>query len=121
MSGATHSKRVQRSVVPYDAELLSVTRVPIRAVRGDVTQLDSRLVRQQCTMSGRTATWRQPVHSTFVLTVNDQVGRLTSDLDSRTRARTGYKSLKCGEAPFSSVREQSGPQDCVDTFLPTPV
>ena len=86
-----------------------MTRVPVRAVRGAVTQLDSRLVRQLCTMSGRTATWKQPVHSTFVLTVNDQVGRLTSDLDSAVRARTGYKSLKCGEAPFSIVREQSVP------------
>ena len=94
--------------------------MPVRAVRGVVTQLDSRLVRQQCTMSGRTATWRQPVHSTFVLTVNDQVGRLTSDLDSRTRARTGYQSLTCGEAPFSSVREQSVPQTCVGTFAPHP-
>ena len=74
-----------------------------------MTQLDSRLVRQLCTMSGRTATWKQPVHSTFVLTVNDQVGRLPSDQDSPMRARTGYKSLKCGEAPFSSVREEFGP------------
>ena len=82
--------------------------MPIRAVRGVVTQLDSRLVRQQCTMSGRTATWKQPVHSTFVLTVNDQVGRLPSDQVSPMRARTGYKSLKCGEAPFSSVREEFG-------------
>ena len=86
-----------------------------------MTQLDSRLVRQLCTMSGRTATWKQPVHSTFVLTVNDQVGRLPSDQDSPMRARTGYKSLKCGEAPFSSVREEIVPEDCVDTFLPTPV
>ena len=94
--------------------------MPVRAVRGAVTQLDSRLVRQLCTMSGRTATWKQPVHSTFVLTVNDQVGRLTSDLDSAVRARTGYQSLTCGEAPFSSVREEIVPEDCVDTFLPTP-
>ena len=71
-----------------------------------MTQLDSRLVRQLCTMSGRTATWKQPVHSTFALTVNDQVGGLPSDQDSPMRARTGYKSLKCGEAPFSSVREE---------------
>eukprot|EP00966_Prymnesium_polylepis_P085771 1985588-Prymnesium_polylepis.1 len=47
-------------VVPFDAgRLLSVTRVQICAARGAVTQLDSQLVRQQCTMSGRTATWRQ--------------------------------------------------------------
>eukprot|EP00966_Prymnesium_polylepis_P019951 459829-Prymnesium_polylepis.1 len=36
-------------------------------------------------MSGRTATWRQPVHSTFFLTVNDRVGPLASDQDSRLR------------------------------------
>ena len=29
------------------------------------------------------------------------------------------QSLTCGEAPFSSVREEIVPQDCVDTFLPT--
>jgi hypothetical protein len=46
---------------------------------------------------------------------------LTSDLDSAVRARTGYQSLTCGEAPFSSVREESVPQDYVGTFLPTPV
>eukprot|EP00966_Prymnesium_polylepis_P241324 5580777-Prymnesium_polylepis.1 len=34
---------------------------------------DSRLVRQQCTMTERTATWRQSVHSTLVCSpVNDQ-------------------------------------------------
>eukprot|EP00966_Prymnesium_polylepis_P205588 4764246-Prymnesium_polylepis.1 len=33
---------------------------------------DDPAVRQQCTMSGRTSTWRQPVHSTFVLTVNER-------------------------------------------------
>eukprot|EP00966_Prymnesium_polylepis_P088641 2051361-Prymnesium_polylepis.1 len=37
----------------------SVIRVPVRGERSAVTQLDSRLVRQRCTMSGRTATWRQ--------------------------------------------------------------
>ena len=93
--------------MPYDADrLLSVTRVPIRAVRGAVTQLDSRLVRQLCTMSGRTATWKQPVHSTFVLTVNERAGRLTSDQDSRLRTCMGFKCLTRGEAPFSSVREE---------------
>ena len=45
----------------------------------------------------------------------------TRDLDSAVRARTGYQSLTCGEAPFSGVREQSVPEDCVGTFLPTPV
>ena len=107
--------------MPYDADrLLSVTRVPIRAVRRAVTQLDSRLVRQQCTMSGRTATWKQPVYSTFVLTVNEQVGRLTSDLDSAVRARTGYQSLTCGEAPFSSVREEFGPHENLGPLGPVP-
>jgi hypothetical protein len=52
------SKRVLLSVAPYDADrLFSATRVPVRAMRGAVTQLDSRLVRQQrqCgTKSGRT-------------------------------------------------------------------
>ena len=95
--------------------------MPVRAVRGAVTQLDSRLVRQLCTMSGRTATWKQPVYSTCVLTVNDQVGRLPSDQDSRLRTCMGFKCLTRGEAPFSSVPEQSVPGDCVDTFLPTPV
>eukprot|EP00966_Prymnesium_polylepis_P083355 1931028-Prymnesium_polylepis.1 len=62
----------RRSVAPYDADrLLYVTRVPVRAVRGAVAQLDSRLVRQQCIMSGRTATWRKSVHSTIVIAVND--------------------------------------------------
>ena len=79
-----------RSVESHDTDrLLSVTRALIRAVRGAVTQLDSRLVRQQRTMSGRTATWKQLVHSTFVLTVNDQVGLLTNGgLHSAVRART---------------------------------
>jgi hypothetical protein len=86
-----------------------------------MTQLDSRLVRQQCTMSGRTATWKQPVHNTFMVTVKDQAGLLTNGLHSTVRARTAYQSLTCGEAPFSSVREQIVPGDCVDTFLPTPV
>eukprot|EP00966_Prymnesium_polylepis_P059961 1390892-Prymnesium_polylepis.1 len=36
-------------------------------------------------------------------------------------ARTAYQSLTCGEALFSSVRAQIVPEDCVDTFLPTPV
>eukprot|EP00966_Prymnesium_polylepis_P113223 2618364-Prymnesium_polylepis.1 len=63
-------------------------------------------------MSGRTATWKQPVHSTFVITVNDQVGLLTNGFHSAVRACTAYQSLTCGEAPFLSVR---------DTFLPTPV
>ena len=71
-----------------------------------MTQLDSRLVRQQRTMSGRTATWKQPVHTTFVITVNDQVGLLTNGPHSAVRARTAYQSLTCGEAPFSSVREE---------------
>eukprot|EP00966_Prymnesium_polylepis_P093346 2161030-Prymnesium_polylepis.1 len=56
-------------------------------------------------MSGRTATWRQPVHSTFTLTVNERVGRLPSDQNSRLRTRTGYNSLTCGKAPFCSVRD----------------
>eukprot|EP00966_Prymnesium_polylepis_P233095 5390793-Prymnesium_polylepis.1 len=46
-------------------------------------------------MSGRTHR-RQPVRSTFMRTVNDQVGRLPSD-HVRLRARTGYNSLTCGE------------------------
>eukprot|EP00966_Prymnesium_polylepis_P291778 6738860-Prymnesium_polylepis.1 len=37
-------RSVGRSVAPYDADrLLYETRVPVRAVRGAVTQLDSRL------------------------------------------------------------------------------
>eukprot|EP00966_Prymnesium_polylepis_P262341 6059646-Prymnesium_polylepis.1 len=56
-------------------------------------------------MSGRTATWKQPVHSTFVLTVNKQVGRSTPDVDSCTHARTGYQSLtshvRRSATPFS--------------------
>eukprot|EP00966_Prymnesium_polylepis_P250595 5794701-Prymnesium_polylepis.2 len=71
---------------------------------------DSRLVRQLCTMSRRTAWWRQPVHSTSTLTVNERVGRLPSDKDSRLRIRTGYNSLTCGKAPFCSVRDYPGPQ-----------
>eukprot|EP00966_Prymnesium_polylepis_P036386 844174-Prymnesium_polylepis.1 len=51
-------------------------------------------------MSGRTATWRQPFHSTFTFTVNDQVCRLTSNKDSSMRTRTGYNSLTRDKAPF---------------------
>eukprot|EP00966_Prymnesium_polylepis_P011764 270406-Prymnesium_polylepis.1 len=55
-----------------------------------------------------------------MVTVKDQAGLLTNGLHSTVRARTAYQSLTCGEAPFSSVREQIVPGDCVDTFLPTP-
>eukprot|EP00966_Prymnesium_polylepis_P300373 6941216-Prymnesium_polylepis.1 len=41
-------------------------------------------------MSGQTATWRQPVHSTFTLTVSKQVCRLPSDQDSPMRTRKLY-------------------------------
>eukprot|EP00966_Prymnesium_polylepis_P236885 5478547-Prymnesium_polylepis.1 len=61
-------------------------------------------------MSGRTATWKQPVYSTFVLTVNGQVGLLTNGLHSAVRTRTAYQSLTCGEAPFSCVREEIVPE-----------
>eukprot|EP00966_Prymnesium_polylepis_P333766 7389189-Prymnesium_polylepis.1 len=46
-------------------------------------------------MSGRTATWKEPVHSTFVVTVNDQVGLLTNGFHSAMRACTAYQSLTC--------------------------
>eukprot|EP00966_Prymnesium_polylepis_P167193 3864989-Prymnesium_polylepis.1 len=51
-------KNSARPGVSPSSRLSSVTRLPVRAVRGAVTQLNSWLVRQQCTMSGRTATWR---------------------------------------------------------------
>jgi hypothetical protein len=101
-----HGKRVPRSVAPYDADrLLYVTRVPIRAVGGAVTQLNSRLVRQLCTMSsGRTATWRQPVHSTFTRP-GGPFDVEPRQFNAHSHRRTGYNSLTFGKAPFCSVRD----------------
>eukprot|EP00966_Prymnesium_polylepis_P097169 2250566-Prymnesium_polylepis.2 len=44
-------------------------------------------------MSGRTATWRQTVHSTFMFTVNERVGRLPSDQASRLQGRLRTREL----------------------------
>ena len=46
-------------------------------------------------MSGRTATWKQPVHSTFVLTVNDQVGRLPLNLLLHDSFAVAWRSFVC--------------------------
>eukprot|EP00966_Prymnesium_polylepis_P242563 5608995-Prymnesium_polylepis.1 len=56
-------------------------------------------------MSGRPATWKQPVLSTFVITVNNRgVGLLTNGLHSAVRARTAYQSIACGEAPSLDLK-----------------
>eukprot|EP00966_Prymnesium_polylepis_P305513 7060187-Prymnesium_polylepis.1 len=60
-------------------------------------------------MCGRTATWRQPVHSTFVVTVNDQLGRLPSDQDSRLRTPRALH-VSCGRnTALQSAREEIVP------------
>jgi hypothetical protein len=85
---------VPLSVASPDADRLSsVIRVPVRAVRGAVTQLDSRLVRQQCTMRldepdcHVEAACSQYVHTHCG---RKRVGRLLSDQDSRLRTRELY-------------------------------
>eukprot|EP00966_Prymnesium_polylepis_P040357 936624-Prymnesium_polylepis.1 len=50
-------------------------------------------------MSRRTATWRQSVHSTFVVTMNERVGRLPSDQDSRLRNRELYTARAVAKQP----------------------
>eukprot|EP00966_Prymnesium_polylepis_P059282 1374228-Prymnesium_polylepis.1 len=63
-------------------------------------------------MSGRTglpretcAVWRQPVYSTFTLTVNELVGRLPSDQDSPLRTRTGDNNLTCGKGQSAILHQ----------------
>eukprot|EP00966_Prymnesium_polylepis_P272645 6299144-Prymnesium_polylepis.1 len=55
-------------------------------------------------MSGRTATWRQLVHSTFV-TVNERVGRLSSDQASAMRTRELY-TTRAIATQYRRVRER---------------
>eukprot|EP00966_Prymnesium_polylepis_P006796 156605-Prymnesium_polylepis.1 len=61
------------------------------------------------TLSGRTATWRQPV--------NDQVGHLTSDLDSAMRTRTFYSSPHVGAAKRHSQECAEGVWSPAETCL----
>eukprot|EP00966_Prymnesium_polylepis_P039370 913612-Prymnesium_polylepis.1 len=61
-------------------------------------------------MSGRTATWRQPVHSTFATTVNERVGRLPWDQDlhcalaSSTRlVRLRHSIAECARGSWKEI------------------
>jgi hypothetical protein len=79
--------------------------VPIRAVRGAVTQIDSRLVRQQCTMSGRTAVEAACSQHVFI-TVNERVGRLPSDQDLHCALASSIYTARAVATQHRRVRER---------------
>eukprot|EP00966_Prymnesium_polylepis_P185323 4295564-Prymnesium_polylepis.1 len=69
-------------------------------------------------MSGWTATWRLPVHSIFVLTVNERVGRLSSDQVQEMRTRELYTTRAVATQHCRVRKRRSFPGKRVSTHGP---